>query len=106
MYSLLSNIEPNNVVEASQDEIWIKAVGEELDKIEKNQSWELEPRPKNKNVIGTKLVFYNKLNEDEKVIRNKARLVSKGYVMVKGIDFEETCALVARLKVIPCFLLW
>jgi hypothetical protein len=27
---------------------------EELDQIEKNDTWELVPRPKNKNVIGTK----------------------------------------------------
>jgi hypothetical protein len=37
---------------------------EELDQIEKNDTWELVPRPKNKNVIDTKWVFRNKLNED------------------------------------------
>ena len=37
---------------------------EELDQIENNDTWELVPRPKNKNVIGTKWVFRNKLNED------------------------------------------
>jgi hypothetical protein len=37
---------------------------EELDQIEKNGTWELVPRPKNKNVINTKWVFRNKLNED------------------------------------------
>jgi hypothetical protein len=46
-----------------------------LDQIEKNDTWELVPRPKNKNVIGTKWVFRNKLNEDGQVTRNKARLV-------------------------------
>ena len=53
-----------------------------------------------KNVIGTKLVFKNKLNEDGKVTRNKARLVCKGYSQVEGIDFEETFTLVARMEVI------
>jgi hypothetical protein len=37
---------------------------EELDQIEKIDTWELVPRLKNKNVIGTKWVFRNKLNED------------------------------------------
>jgi hypothetical protein len=36
----------------------------ELDQIEKNDTWELVLRPKNKNVIDTKWVFNNKLNED------------------------------------------
>jgi hypothetical protein len=42
---------------------------EELDQIEKNDTWELVPRPNNKNVIGTKWVFRNKLNEDGQVTR-------------------------------------
>jgi hypothetical protein len=50
----------------------------------------LIPRPKYKNVIGTKWVFRNKLNEDGHVTRNKARLVCKGYDQVKGIEFEDT----------------
>jgi hypothetical protein len=45
---------------------------EELDQIEKNDTWELVPRPKDKNVIGTKWVYRNKLNEDGHVTRNKA----------------------------------
>jgi hypothetical protein len=36
---------------------------EELDQREKNDTWELVPRPNNKNMIGTKWVFRNKLNE-------------------------------------------
>jgi transposase InsO family protein len=61
--ALLSTIEPNYFEEASKDEFWNKAMDEELDQIEKNDTWELVPRPKNKNVIGTKWVFRNKLNE-------------------------------------------
>jgi hypothetical protein len=37
---------------------------EELDQIEKNDTWELVPRPKDNNVIGTKWVYRNQLNED------------------------------------------
>jgi hypothetical protein len=61
--SLLSTIEPNCFEEASKDEFWNKAMDEEFDQIEKNDTWELVPRPKNKNVIGTKWVFRNELNE-------------------------------------------
>jgi hypothetical protein len=46
------------------------------------------PRPKDNNVIGTKWVFINKLDEDGKVVINKVRLVCKGYAQVEGIDFE------------------
>ena len=79
-------------------------MNEELDQIEKNNTWELVPRPHDKNVIGTKWIFKNKLNENGDVIRNKARLVCKGYAQQEGIDFEETFAPVARLESIMIFL--
>jgi hypothetical protein len=60
---LSSTIEPNNFEESNKDEFWNNTMDEELDQIEKNDTWELVPRPKNKNVIGTKWVFRNKLNE-------------------------------------------
>jgi len=79
-------------------------MNEELDQIEKNDTWELVPKPLDKNVIGTKWIFKNKLNENGEVIKNKARLVYKGYAQQEGIDFEETFAHVARLEAIRVFL--
>ena len=77
---------------------------EEIDQIEKNQTWELVSRTKNMNVIGTKWIFKNKFNEHGHVTRNKARLVCKGYAQVEGVDFEETFAPMARLEAIRMFL--
>jgi len=64
----------------------------------------LVPRPHGKNVIGTKWIFKNKLNENGEVIRNKARLVCKGYAQQEGLDSEETFAPIARLESIRMFL--
>jgi hypothetical protein len=77
---------------------------EELNQIEKNETWELLPRSTDTNVIGTKWVFRNKLNEYGQVIRNKSRLVCKFYAQVEGIDFKETFAPVARLEATKMFL--
>ena len=44
----LSHIEPTFVKEACKDENWVKAMNEELDQIEKNETWDLVPRPKKK----------------------------------------------------------
>ena len=76
---LISQVEPKSTDEATKDDHWMKAMMEELDQIIKNDTWDLVPRPKDKNVIGTKWVFRNKMNEQGEVIRNKARLVCKGY---------------------------
>jgi hypothetical protein len=83
---------------------WVKAMNEELDQIEKNKTWDLVPRPNDKNVIGTKWVYRNKLNEDGQIVRNKAILVCKGYAQVEGVDFEETFSPVARIEAIRMFL--
>ena len=93
--ALLSIVEPKKFTEASKSDEWVKAMNEELDQIEKNETWELVPRPKDKNIVGTKWIFINKFNQDGQVIRNKARLVCKGYAQVEGIEFEETYAPIA-----------
>ena len=102
--AFLATFEPSSFEEASQNEHWVAAMNEELDQIKKNNNWELVPRPKDKNVIGTKWVFRNKLNEDGQVTKNKARLVCKGYAQVEGIDFDETFPPVARMEAIQMFL--
>jgi hypothetical protein len=64
----------------------------------------LVPKPKEKNVIGTKWVFRNKLNRDGHVTKNKARLVWKGNAQFEGVDFEETFSHVARMEAIKMIL--
>jgi hypothetical protein len=61
---LTSTIEPTYFEEANKDEFWNKAMDEEWDQIEKNDTCELFPRPKDENVIDTKWVYRNKLNGD------------------------------------------
>nr|GFA92008.1 hypothetical protein [Tanacetum cinerariifolium] len=51
-----------------------------------------------------KWLFKNKHDEEQTVIRNKSRLVVKGYRQEEGIDFEESFALVARMEAIRIFL--
>ena len=77
---------------------------EELHQFVQNNVWELVPKPKGVNVIGTKWIFKNKSDEHGTVIRNKSRLVAQGYAQVEGIDFDETFAPVARLESIRILL--
>ncbi|CAL2254329.1 unnamed protein product [Prunus armeniaca] len=71
---------------------------EDLNQFVKNDVWYLVPKPTNTNVIGTKWIFKNKTDEQGNVVRNKAKLVAQGYTQIKGIDFDETFAPVARLE--------
>jgi hypothetical protein len=96
-YSFVSSIEPYRIDDALRDPDWVVEMQEELNNFTRNEVWHLVPRP-NQNVVGTKWVFRNKQDEHGVVTRNKARLVAKGYSQVKGLDFDETYAPVARLE--------
>jgi hypothetical protein len=75
----------------------------ELNNFKHNEVWSLVERLK-QNIVGTKWVFRNKKDEHEVITRNKAWLVAKGYSQVKGLDFDETFALVDRLESIRMLL--
>jgi hypothetical protein len=55
-------------------------------------------------MIGTKWVFKNKHGEDDEVVTNKTHLVAQDFSQVKGLDFGEIFAPVARLEVIMIIL--
>ena len=103
-YSFVSSVEPTCVEEALEDSDWIAAMQEELNNFTRNEVWVLEEPPQDKNIIGTKWVFYNKQDENGLVVRNKARLVAKGFAQLEGLDFGETFASVARLEAIHILL--
>nr|GEX36309.1 integrase, catalytic region, zinc finger, CCHC-type, peptidase aspartic, catalytic [Tanacetum cinerariifolium] len=66
--------------------------------------WVLVHAPDNILPLTLKWIFKNKHDEEQTVIRNKSRLVVKGYRQEEGIDFEESFAPVARIKAIRIFL--
>ncbi|GJT43707.1 putative ribonuclease H-like domain-containing protein [Tanacetum coccineum] len=68
--------EPKKISEALEDESWVDAMQEEL----------------------------NKKDERGVVVRNKARLVAQGHRQEEGIDYDEVFALVARIEAIRIFL--
>ena len=51
-------------------------------------------------MIGTKWIFKNKSDEHGTVIRNKTRLVTRGYTQVEGIDFDETFARLESIRIL------
>ncbi|GKD39472.1 retrotransposon protein, putative, ty1-copia subclass, partial [Tanacetum coccineum] len=55
-------------------------------------------------VIILKWIYKVKLDELGGILKNKARLVARGYRQEEGIDFEESFAPVARIDAIQIFL--
>ncbi|KAJ9541723.1 hypothetical protein OSB04_028229 [Centaurea solstitialis] len=87
--SFLSRIEPKNVSQALDDSDWLLAMQEELLQFKRNKVYRLVPRPQDKSIIKTKWIFRNKKDESG---------------LIRGIDYDETFAPVARIEAIRIFL--
>ena len=79
---------------------WKKAMDEEMEAIEKSNTWEMGSLPIDKKIMGSRWVFTIKYHFDGSIARYKARLVAQGYTQSYGIDYFETFALVAKLNTI------
>ncbi|GJT34711.1 retrovirus-related pol polyprotein from transposon TNT 1-94 [Tanacetum coccineum] len=77
---------------------------DKIHEFDRLQVWELVPPSDCAMIIALKWIYKVKLDEYGDVLKNKARLVAKGYRQEEGIDFEESFALVARLKAIRIFI--
>nr|GEY63147.1 putative ribonuclease H-like domain-containing protein [Tanacetum cinerariifolium] len=105
IYALTVNIiEPKTVKEALTDPAWIESIQEELHQFIRLDVWELVPSPDGIKPLTLKWLFKNKHDEENTVIRNKTRLVVRGYRQEEGIDFEESFDPVARMEAIRIFL--
>nr|GFC62434.1 integrase, catalytic region, zinc finger, CCHC-type, peptidase aspartic, catalytic [Tanacetum cinerariifolium] len=93
--AILTSVEPKTYKEALTQSCWIEAMQEELNEFERLEVWELVPRPDQVMVITLKRIYKVKLDELGGIIKNKARLVARGYSQEEGIDFEESFASVA-----------
>ena len=91
---------PNKVQDALGDPKWRKAMEEEMEALQKNNTWQLVPPPQGKKVVGCRWVFTMKHNADRSVNRYKARLVAKGFTQTYGIDYDENFAPVAKMNTI------
>nr|GEZ11247.1 Gag-Pol polyprotein [Tanacetum cinerariifolium] len=105
MFALtVSRTEPKNIKEAMADFAWIESMQEELPQFDRLDIWELVDRPLCTNVINLKWLWKNKRDEENTVIRNKSRLVAKGYAQKERVDFEESFTPVARLEAVRLFI--
>ncbi|GJR57402.1 retrovirus-related pol polyprotein from transposon TNT 1-94 [Tanacetum coccineum] len=80
-----------------------QVIGDPLKPFKRLDVWELVECPICRNIIKVKWIWKNKTDDENIVIRNKSRLVSKGYGQEEGIDFEESFAPVARLEAVRIF---
>ena len=70
---------------------------EEFHLLQKNDTWDLVILPLGRNLVKCKWVLKNKFVSDGSPLKYKARLVSKGFSQVQGINYNETFTPVAKM---------
>lgn len=69
----------------------------EMKALTDNETFELVPHPKDRQIVGAKWVYTVKTNQNGEETY-KARFVAKGYSQVQDIDYKETFAPTARMS--------
>jgi hypothetical protein len=88
--------EPSSFQEVVQDPTWVDEMVEEYESIVKNSAWEIVPRPVDKSVVGSIWIYKVNQASDGSVEKYKARFMAWSFSHIKGIDYDETFAPVAR----------
>ncbi len=91
---------PRNYQDALRvdEERWKAAMDVEYQMHMTKHTWDLVDRPEGVNVMDCKWVFGMKWDGDGNWLRDKARLVGKGYTQQYGLDYNDTWAAVTRLE--------
>ncbi|KAL0454692.1 UNVERIFIED_CONTAM: Retrovirus-related Pol polyprotein from transposon TNT 1-94 [Sesamum latifolium] len=83
---------------------WELAMQEEIQALEKNNTWNLTSLPDGKWAIGSRWVYKLKLNPNDSVSRYKACLIAKGYTQIEGMDYTKSFSLIAKNVTVRLFL--
>ena len=78
---------------------WQTVMGNEMDQLKKQKTWDLVDLPPNKKALKTRQVYKIKTDQNNQIIKQKARWVVKGFTQQYGIDYEETFANIYRPEV-------
>lgn len=96
--------EPKSHKEAMKHIEWQNAMKQEIEALEKNNTWFLTDLPPGKHTIGCKWVYKVKLKAGGSLDRYKARLVAKGYTQEEGFDYFYTISPVVKPTTIKILL--
>jgi hypothetical protein len=84
---------------------WKDACKKECDQMHTKKVWEVVPLPEGQEAIAdTRWVLEEKFDADGNFVKNKARIVVRGFTQVPGRDYEDTYAAVPKMSTLRLLL--
>jgi hypothetical protein len=106
-FIITENNEPKTYLEAinnSNSKEWLEAMQAEINQLESQNVWNLVDRKPSYNILKGRWVYKIKTDENNNLVKYKARWVIKGYNQIYGLDYLETFANTTRIEVIRLLL--
>ena len=85
------------VLKSPQVSNWLQAEADEIHSLQKKQVLHATVPPEGCTLLSTRWIYRVKYSQDGSISRYKARLVTKEYEQVLGVDYDETFSPVVRL---------
>ena len=88
--------EPQSLIKALKSPLsgqWLKAISNELTQLLELGTFKFLPRsqlPKGRKALTSKVVYRQKVNKEDKIIKLKTRLMVRGFLQIKGINYINT----------------
>ena len=83
---------------STEPERWMATMETEMKTLKDKHTWDLVKPPPGANIMGLMWIYDIKWDGEGNQIKDKARLVGKGYTQQLGVDYNETWAAVTRLE--------
>ena len=86
-----------DAVTCTESAQWLAAMGDEMESLQKNKTWDLVQQPRGRKIITCKWVFKKKEGmSPAEGIKYKARVVAKGFHQREEVDYNEIFSPVVR----------
>nr|GEU50077.1 hypothetical protein [Tanacetum cinerariifolium] len=87
---LTKSVEPTCLSEAMSDPNWVEAINNEIEALNRNNTWTICDLPASRKPIGSKWIWKIIYKASVDIERYKIRLVAKGFSQKEGFDYDET----------------
>ncbi|GKA11892.1 ribonuclease H-like domain-containing protein [Tanacetum coccineum] len=102
--SLNKSVEPTCLAEALSDSNWVEAMNNDIEALNRNNTWAICDLPVGRKSIGSKWIWKIKYKASGDIERYKARLVAKGFSQKEGFDYDKTFSPVVKMVTVRCLI--